>query len=136
MGLLSAMTTLAEQWDEVLGSLGPGEASSLRQLVAQFANEADPRASAKIAERIMDLLVDVLPVTSPVLRALADPESRSWRGTGQPTDRAWARLAESLRARARPPGPSFGDDGDGQPGTPMGGDGGPTNGTTLGDDGD
>lgn len=112
MGLLSAISTLADQWDEVLASLEPGEASRLRQLVAQFANEADPRASAKIAERIMDLLVDVLPVTSPVLRALADPESRSWRGTGHPSDLTWARLAKSLRARVGPPGPSFGDDDD------------------------
>ena len=112
MGLLSAISALADQWDEVLGSLEPGEARRLRQLVVQFANEADPRASAKIAERIMDLLVDVLPVTSPVLRALADPESRSWRGTEQPADRAWAPLAKSLRARVAPPGTSFGDDND------------------------
>lgn len=112
MGLLSAMTTLAEQWDDVLGSLEPGEASRLRHLAAKFAAEADPRTSAKIAERIMDLLVDALPVTHPVLRALADPESRSWPGTGQATDRAWARLAKLLRARVGPPGTSFGDDRD------------------------
>jgi hypothetical protein len=123
MSLLSAMTTLAEQWDDVLGSLEPGEASRLRRLVAQFANAADTRAWAKIAERIIDLLVDVLPVTNPVLRALADPESRSWRGTEHPTDRAWARLAESLRARLGPPGTTFGDDDDDPPGTSFDDDG-------------
>lgn len=112
MGLLSAMTTLAEQWDDVLGSLQPDEASRLRQLVCQFSDEADARASAKIAERVMDLLVDALPVTHPVLRALANPESRSRRGAGQATDRGWARLAESLRARVGPPGTTFGDDDD------------------------
>jgi hypothetical protein len=112
MGLLSAMTTLAEQWDDVLGSLEPDEASRLRNLVAEFAYGTDPRTYAKIAERIMDLLVSALPVTSPVLRALADRQTRSRPGTGLATDHAWARLAKSLRARVGPPGTSFGDDSD------------------------
>jgi hypothetical protein len=112
MGLLSAMTTLAEYWENLEDSLAPYQASRLRELVTQFANEADSRASAKIAERVMDLLVEWLPVTHPVLRALADPESRSWQGTGTETDRAWAQVAESLRAHLGPPGTPFGDDDD------------------------
>jgi hypothetical protein len=116
MGLLNAMITLAEEWDDVQASLEPAQASRLRDLVAQFANETDTRASAKTAERIMDLLVEWLPVTHSVLVALRDPESRSWSGTRQATDRPWVRLAESLRARLGPPGTTFGDDDDGPTG--------------------
>ena len=123
MGLLNAMATLAKEWDDVQRSLDPGQASRLRELVVQFANEADTQASAKIAERIMDLLVEWLPVTHPVLLALADPESRSWRGTGHAADRGWSQVAESLRARPGPPGTTFGDDDESEPhGTAFDGD--------------
>jgi hypothetical protein len=123
MGLLNAMTTLAEDWDDVQGRLEPGQAGRLRELVAQFGNETDTRASAKIAERVMDLLVEWLPTTDPVLRALTDPESRSPGETVQATDRAWAQLARSLRTRLAPSGPLFNeDDESGPPGTTFGDD--------------
>ncbi|HEX3923229.1 MAG TPA: hypothetical protein VHY31_13155, partial [Streptosporangiaceae bacterium] len=70
--------------------------------------------SANIAERIMDLLVDWLPFTHPVLRALMDPEDRDSRRNSQQADRAWFAVARTLRARLgpSPPGTTFGDDDD------------------------
>jgi hypothetical protein len=112
VGLFNAMNVLADQWESVQHSLPPDQASRLREQVVQFATEADSPASARAAERVMDLLVEWLPVNHPVLLALAESESRSPEGTGPATDRAWTRLAEILRAKAGPPGTTFGDDDD------------------------
>jgi hypothetical protein len=114
MGLLNAMTVLAEEWDDVQSKLDADQASRLRDLVAQFVAEGDPEASSNIAEDMMDLLTGGLPITHAVLRALASSEDRS-RGLADPAaDRAWFQLAAPLRARlaSGPPGTSFGDDGD------------------------
>jgi hypothetical protein len=133
MGLLRAMAVLAEDWDDVLNRLDPGQARRLRALVAQFVDERDPSASSNLAEAIMDLLVQELPVTHPVVTALLD-EDRLDRGLpGAAADRAWSRLAGPLRERLEPPlpppprafrgppGTSFGDEDDvGPPGTSLG----------------
>jgi hypothetical protein len=114
VGLLEAMTVLAEDWDDVQRRLEPVQASRLRELVAEFTDESDPRVSSDTAEDIMDLLTQGLPVNHPVLRALMSPENRSSGNRGRVADSAWSRLAESLRARLEngPPGTSFADDDD------------------------
>lgn len=114
MSLLDAMAVLAEEWDDVQSHLESGQVSRLRELVAQFVDEGDPRASSDIAEDIMDLLAERLPITHPVLRALMSSENRFRGLAGREADRAWFQLAEPLRARLEsgPPGTSFGDDDD------------------------
>jgi hypothetical protein len=99
MSLLNAMGLLAAQWDEVLGYLSPDQASALRGLVTRFVAEADSPASSDIAESIMTLLVEVLPVTHPVLGALMLPEERFRGQVPVVTDPAWPDLAASLRLR-------------------------------------
>jgi hypothetical protein len=119
MGLPEAMAVLAEDWDDVQHRLRPDQASRLRELTAQFAEERDPVVSANIAERIMDLLTEELPLSHPVLQALMAMRER-FRGTAGPAaDREWFQLAEALQVRlkppassAGPPGTSFGDQDD------------------------
>lgn len=99
MGLLNAMAALAEEWDDVLSYLDTDQAARLRGLVARFVDESDPDASSETAEAIMNLLLDALPVTHPVLSALMISEDR-FRGRYSPAaDSAWLRLAGPLRLR-------------------------------------
>jgi hypothetical protein len=96
MGLPDAMAALAEEWDDVQRRLGSRQASRLRELTAQFVAERDSVASANIAERVMDLLIEELPLDHPVLRALAATQER-FRSPA--ADRAWFQLADALRER-------------------------------------
>jgi hypothetical protein len=128
MGLLRAMAVLARDWDDILDRLDPVQAGRLRILVAQFVDETDPSASSDLAEAIMDLLVQDLPVTHPVVTALLD-EDRLHRGRPGAADYAWSQLAGPLRERLEPPpsafrGPSAtmldDEDFSGPPGTSLG----------------
>jgi hypothetical protein len=106
MGLLNAMAALAEEWDDVLSHLDTDQAARLRGLVARFVDESDPGASSEIAEAIMDLLLDGLPVTHPVVSALMISEDRFRRQDSLAADSAWLQLAGPLRLRlgaAEPP---------------------------------
>ncbi len=127
MGLPNAMAVLAEQWDDVLSYLEAGQAGRLHELVAQFVAEGNPGASADIAERIMDVLMEALPVSHPVLSALMSSEDRFRSPSGPASegplrdpaslaaDREWFRLAAPLRARLDPTEPPTGP-GKGGPG--------------------
>ena len=106
MGLLDAMAVLEEEWDDVLSYLEAGQVTRLRELVAQFVEEDDSAASADIAEHMMTLLLESLPVTHPVLRALVSPEDRLRDPRGLAGDQAWFRLAEPLKVRLEATKPS------------------------------
>lgn len=105
MSLLAAMTILAEDWDDVLNRLEPGQARRLRDLVAQFVGERNPSASSNLAEAIVDVLVEELPVTHPVVTALLDEDRLDKGLPGAAADRAWSRLAGLLRERLEAAGP-------------------------------
>lgn len=99
MGLLNAMAVLAEEWDDVLSHLDTDQAARLRGLVARFVDESDPDASSEISEAIMNLLLDGLPVTHPVLSALMISEDRFRGQDSLAADSAWLQLAGPLRLR-------------------------------------
>lgn len=101
MGLLNAMAALAEEWDDVLSHLDTDQAARLRGLVARFVDESDPGASSEISEAIMNLLLEGLPVTHPVLSALMISEDRFRRQDSLAADSAWLQLAGPLRLRLR-----------------------------------
>src|ERR1039457_1155372 len=115
MGLPNAMAVLAEQWDDVLSYLEAGQAGRLHELAAQFVAEGNPGASADIAERIMDVLMEALPVSHPVLSALMSSEDRFRSPSGPASegplrdparpaaDRERVRVAAPPRARPGPP---------------------------------
>jgi len=121
------MAVLAEQWDDVLSYLEAGQAGRLHELVAQFVAEGNPGASADIAERIMDVLMEALPVSHPVLSALMSSEDRFRSPSGPASegplrdpaslaaDREWFWLTAPLRARLDPTEPPTGP-GKGGPG--------------------
>ena len=77
------MAALAEEWDDVLSHLDTDQAARLRGLVARFVDESDRGASSEISEAIMNLLLEALPVTHPVLSALMISEDLVPR-PGQP----------------------------------------------------
>jgi hypothetical protein len=109
MGLLNAMAALAEEWDDVLSHLDTDQAATLRGLVARFVDESDPDASSEISEAIMNLLLEGLPVTHPVLSALMISEDRFRGRDSLAADSAWLQLAGPLRLRlgaSEPPGGS------------------------------
>ena len=135
MSLLDAMTVLAQEWDDVQRRLGPAQALKLDELVAQFVDEDDPRTSSNIAEDIMDLLVEGLPVAHPVLQALAGPQDRFEDLSSPAADSAWLQLATLLLRRLKAPAPPerSGTDGAGSADPSFGG--GPP-GTSIGDDSD
>ena len=99
MGLLNAMAALAEEWDDVLSHMDTDQAARLRGLVARFVDESDPDASSEISEAIMDLLLERLPVTHPVLGALMISEDRFRGRDSQAADGAWLKLTGPLRLR-------------------------------------
>jgi hypothetical protein len=99
MGLVNAMAVLAEEWDDVLSHLDTGQTARLRGLVARFVDESDPDASSEISEAIMNLLLDALPVTHPVLSALMISEDRFRGQDSLAADSAWLQLAGPLRLR-------------------------------------
>ncbi len=99
MGLLNAMAALTEEWDDVLSHLDTDQAARLRGLVARFVDESDPGASSEISEAIMNLLLEALPVTHPVLSALMISEDRFRRQDSLAADSAWLQLAGPLRLR-------------------------------------
>ena len=99
MGLLNAMAALAEEWDDVLSHLDTDQGARLRGLVTRFVDESDPDASSEISEAIMNLLLEGLPVTHPVLSALMISEDRFRRRDSLASDSAWLQLAGPLRLR-------------------------------------
>src|ERR1039457_5092330 len=99
MGLLNAMTKLAEHWDDVLSYLDSGQVDLLRELVSQVVAERDADRSGDVAEQIMSLLADALPVSHPVVTALLSSMDRFQDTVGPTADRAWFGLAEPLQAR-------------------------------------
>jgi hypothetical protein len=99
MGMLSAIAVLAEEWDDVLGRLDADQVRRLRELVAQFVAELDSDRSSDLAERIMALLMEALPVSHPVLSALMTPVDRFQDVGSVAADRAWFQLAGPLQAR-------------------------------------
>lgn len=101
MGLLNAMAALAEEWDDVLSHLDTDQAARLRGLVARFVDESDRGASSEISEAIMNLLLEALPVTHPVLSALMISEDRFRGQDSLAADSAWLQLAGPLRLRLR-----------------------------------
>jgi hypothetical protein len=103
MGLLNAMAALAEEWDDVLSHLDTDQAARLRGLVTRFVDESDPGASSEISEAIMNLLLEGLPVTHPVLSALMISEDRFRRPDTPAADSAWLQLAGPLRLRLGAP---------------------------------
>jgi hypothetical protein len=108
MGLLNAMAALAEEWDDVLSHLDTDQAARLRGLVTRFVDESDPGASSEISEAIMNLLLEGLPVTHPVLGALMISEDRFRRQDSPAADSAWFQLAGPLRLRLGAPEPPGG----------------------------
>ncbi|HTT54717.1 MAG TPA: hypothetical protein VMH35_25265 [Streptosporangiaceae bacterium] len=99
MGLLNAMTLLAQEWDDVLSYLDPGQVGVLRDLTTQFVAERDADRSGDIAEQIMAMLTEALPVSHPVLTALLSPVDRFQATPGPAADRAWFGLTGPLQAR-------------------------------------
>ncbi|MBB5153139.1 hypothetical protein [Saccharopolyspora phatthalungensis] len=88
------LDALAAEWDDVADGLDPEAFTRLVALVAELQDAADTESAALIAEDIATLLADVLPLTHPVRRALAEPESRFRRPTVD-----WRRLSTNLRDR-------------------------------------
>ncbi|MEV0086683.1 hypothetical protein [Saccharopolyspora sp. NPDC050642] len=88
------LDVLATEWDDVADRLDPETFTRLVALVAELQDAADSETSALIAEDIASLLGDVLPVTHPVRRALAEPVSRFRR-----PEVDWQRLSTDLSDR-------------------------------------
>ncbi|GAA0524220.1 hypothetical protein GCM10011581_44840 [Saccharopolyspora subtropica] len=87
------LDALAAGWNEVADRLDPDTFTRLVALVAEL-QDADTGTAALVAEDIASLLGDALPVTHPVRRALAEPESRFRRPQVD-----WQRLSTDLRDR-------------------------------------
>ncbi|MEV4894482.1 hypothetical protein AB0K48_34365 [Nonomuraea sp. NPDC055795] len=108
MGLRSALTVLAEQWEEIRGRLPAAEFAEISDLVDEFTREGDQEVSEEIVEEIADLLRARLPHDHSFLSALTD---RSERLAPNPERRAehladWLRLSEHLRVRLGRQGPT------------------------------
>jgi hypothetical protein len=99
MGLPEAMSALALEWDDVLSYLDTGQVSRLCEFVARFVAEGNTGPSGDIAEDIMQLLMEALPVSHPVLTALMSSTDRFRDQAALDADRAWFRLADPLRIR-------------------------------------
>ncbi|MCI2416178.1 hypothetical protein MOQ72_01975 [Saccharopolyspora sp. K220] len=94
MGQQRMLDVLTAEWDDVADQLDPESFTRLVVLVAELQDTSDSETSALIAEDIASLLGDVLPVTHPVRRALAEPESRFQRPMVD-----WQQVSTGLRDR-------------------------------------
>ncbi|MGP4020987.1 hypothetical protein [Saccharopolyspora sp. 5N708] len=101
LGQQRMLDALTAEWDEVADQLDPETFTRLVALVAELQDAPDSETSALIAEDIASLLADVLPVTHPVRRALAEPESRLRR-----PEVDWQRVSTDLRDRLTGSAPS------------------------------
>jgi hypothetical protein len=88
------LDALTDEWDDVADRLDPETFTRLVALVAELQDAADPETSVLITADIAALLGAALPMTHPVRRALAEPESRFRR-----PEVDWQRLSTGLRDR-------------------------------------
>lgn len=106
MRIRELLGALARQWDEIRAQLTDKQADRLVALVAAFVAEVIPARLVRRANRIIDLLIDILPDGHSLLLILERPTNRLVNvSTDHAELAAWGPVVESLRNRLPGAGP-------------------------------